>query len=159
MKTSYIIDSDTIHSICPMFDDVMTIIESKTNGQRLLRRSDFTPRDFVNYLPNIAFYELKFDDHNKISDLYCILSGGRIAAFFGEATGKYLRSVAPEDVNIRALERCQFAVDKRREVAVDSQSLALSREYMTISALYVPLENENGDIDKVMVFINEVKDS
>ena len=136
-----------------MFDEVITFFEGKTKGQRMARRSDFTPTELQKYLPNIVLVELKYNDVDKVVDIYCQVCGSKCAALYGEVTGTWLSTFESQDVFIRIKNRCQLVADKCQEIAITTQVLSKDKEHIVLRALYVPLSEDNKRVNKILAFI------
>lgn len=136
-----------------MFDEVVTFFEGKTGGQRMARRSDFTPAELKKYLPNMVLVELKYNDIDEIVDMYCQVCGSKCAALYGEVTSTWLSTFKYPDIFIRIKKRCQLAADKCQEIAITTQVLSKDKEHIVLRALYVPLSEDNKRVNKILAFI------
>ena len=144
---------EKIHEIGPMFDEVMTFFEGKTKGKRMPERSDFTPVELMKYLPNMTLLELKLDDNGDVEDVFCRVCGSHCAIIYGEVTGIWLSQHDNQEMFKRVRDRCQMVVDKKQEFAVTAQVRSQYQEVVTFRALYVPLAQDNQNIDKIITFM------
>lgn len=136
-----------------MFDEVMSFFESKTKGERMARRADFTPTELLKFLPYMGLLEPKVDDSGNIEDIYCRVCGSKCVILYGELTNSWLSSLEDSQIYSRIKKRCQITYDQHKEFAVSLQVLSKEEEHITIRALYVPLSGDNKIVDKVLVFI------
>lgn len=153
-QAKHVFDRDSIREICPMFEEVMTFFEGKTKGQRMARRADFTPREFKKYLPNMALLELQMDAKNVVSDAFCRVCGSKCTLLYGEVTGTWLSNMEPYEIFERVMERCNIVRKSGHELGVMLQILSIDKNYIVVRGLYIPLSDDTGSIEKILVFVD-----
>ena len=155
-EDDHIYDRDLINEVCEMFDSVMTFFDTKTGNNRMARRSDFTPSDFRKYLSNIALLEFKLDDEGQMEDAFCRLCGSTTTSVYGDLTGTWISDMEIQEAYHRVKNRHKIMTNKQQGLAVKSQILSKSREYVVVRVLYIPLSDDNKAIDKLLLFVDFV---
>ncbi|MEX0299301.1 MAG: PAS domain-containing protein [Kordiimonas sp.] len=133
---------------------MLTYFEKKTKKKRLAKRSDVSPNELKVYLPEICLMEPQYGIDNHVADVKLLLQGTAIANFYGEMTGKMVSTHPSPEVGERIKLSCQNCIDRRAPLAARAEALSRDKAYLRLTALYVPLSEDNNHIDKLFVHVN-----
>ncbi len=136
---------------------ILAYFHDKTEGKRLVCRSDLKPNEMVKYLPNVALYDIEYDDRGEVSDVICRLFGTVLAGFYGEFTGLSVHSEivknASPDLQYRLLLQVNAAVNYRNAVTSVATASFGCIAGMRIFTLTIPMATNDSDIDKIFMYI------
>lgn len=135
-----------------MTDFFLDLWRSKGGEQKTISRADISPMEMKQYLEHVVLMDVVRDQDTW--RLQVRLIGGHVATFYGEITGKDIREME----NSKAVERIYFIsgrVIERQEPAMTvSPAFSPDKLYMEAVALYVPLFNKDGEVNKIMVAVH-----
>jgi len=143
----------------PEVDGILRYFDAKTKGKRLAERSDVSPVELKDKLPNICVMVPIYDASGALSDVIIKLIGTTLVDFYGEMTGKSIfKHPAPEVAEriFISVERC---IKERAPVAAEAFSLSKAKSYLQVTALYVPLSSDGKTIDQLFLYTTVKRNS
>lgn len=136
---------------------ILNYFNAKTGRKRLVSRSDLNPMEMVKYLPNIALFDVEFDEQGNLSNIIPRLLGTAISDFYGEFTGVSVHSDviknASPNLQDRLTAQVQAAINHRDAVSTLASASIESKMGIRISTLVIPMSQNNSDIDKIFLFL------
>ena len=137
---------------CDAGRSLMRFFEQKTGGERLVKRSDFTPRDIQPYITNIFLFDVVYGENGEAVDAIVRLMGSALVTFFGEYTGKSILS-HPSSASERFLKTMQLTVEHRCNIIGRAEQNEPSKPYYKIESLSVPISDDGTLINKMLVHL------
>ncbi|WP_262693156.1 PAS domain-containing protein [Kordiimonas aquimaris] len=134
------------------FAEVLAYFDKKTDGLRLPRRADLNPSDLKPYLPEVSLFDLIYNAHNEVEDVYLRLLGTRLDDFYGAHTNKKISESLHPYVFKRILQSSRYCVDVREPIVVTADALSPNKDFVTVTILYVPFSTDGQLIDQVFVY-------
>ncbi len=153
-RTVEFIDAENLRATDKIVDKMLTYFDEKTEGKRFPKRRDVSPNELKVYLPEICLMEPQYGLDTHVADVKLLLQGTAIANFYGEMTGKMVSSHPNSEVGERIILSCQNCINKRAPLAARAEALSRDKAYHRLTALYVPLSEDNNHIDKLFVHVN-----
>ncbi len=138
----------------PMVDRVLSYFEARTEGARIARRSDINPSEMKDLLPDVCILELEKDAAGALEDIVIRLMGTNVVSFYGELTGKSIFTHPSSLVAERIFKSAAFCLERHRPVIVQAFTLSEEKNHLKVSVLYVPLSENNSDIDRFFTHVS-----
>lgn len=136
---------------------ILDYFNSKTNKKRLITRSDLNPTELVKFLPNIALFDISYDEQGGLSNVIARLLGTAISDFYGDLTGASVFSDvvknASPDLQDRLLAQIKAALKYKNAVTTLASASLESRTNIRIITLTIPMSTNGADIDKVFMYL------
>ena len=129
---------------------LLSLLDKKTGGRRLLRRSDFSPGYLRAFLPDLMILELIVDATGRVEDAIVRLMGTSLAAFYGEETGNSVL-VHPSQAGARAIRTADEARRRRQTMVSQVVQVRPDRPKIDIRNLLMPMENNQGEVEQALV--------
>lgn len=147
-----LLTGDAIVGQGAMVDFFMDMWHEKGGPDRKIMRRDINPAKMKRYLEHLVIMEVM----NRDSDWSLIvrLTGGYVTNFYGELRGKDVRDMKNTQAVARIYQACARVLDLKEPVLTISPAFAPERLYLEAVALYMPLFDETGEIDKVLTCVN-----
>ena len=82
------------------------------------------------------------------------LIGTHVANYYGEIGGKYIDKMENREAVKRIYNTCKDVVESRVPVLSVTQSIAQDKIHLYGYALYMPLFNQEGVVDKILVSVD-----
>lgn len=143
-------DADAVRSTSARVDELLRYFEEKTEGSRLPRRADISPRDLKKFLPELFIFQVLYDDAGKVEDLLVQLMGTTVANFYGEITGQTVSDGAPSpEVTERIFVACRSMLASGRPVVAEVSSLSEEKNHLRVQVLYIPMSEDGTLIDRI----------
>jgi len=134
-------------------DRMLSYFERKTQGARLARRSDVNPSELKDFLPEICFFSLVYDEEGAVSDAIVRLEGTSATSFYGEFTDQSVRNHPSPEVSERILTAARKTVENRCPFFSEAASLSEGKDNLMAKALYVPMAEDGIHIDRLFIYI------
>ena len=135
----------------PMMDFFLDFWRRNGGADKSVSRADISPAEMKQYLEHIVLLDVGRD--RDTWNLNVRLIGSHVSAFYGEITGKDVREMK----NSKAVERIYFicgkVLERNEPVMTLTPAFAPDKLYMEALALYMPLFNKDGEINKIMVAV------
>lgn len=138
----------------PMVERILSYFEARAEGARLAKRSDINPVDMKDILPDVCILELEKDADGVLEDIVIRLMGTNVVSFYGELTGKSIFTHPSSLVAERIFKSAEFCLGRRRPVLVQAFTLSEEKNHLKVSVLYVPLSEDNSDIDRFFTHVS-----
>lgn len=132
---------------------IVKYFEEKTGGKRMARRSDIDPVELKHFLPRICIFEPIFAPDGGLDDISVRLIGTETASFYGELTGKKIKSHPAKEVVERIFSSVGLLLESRRPVTGFARELSGEKNHLRIRSLFVPLSTDGETIDKIFVYV------
>jgi len=117
-------------------------------------RKDIRPSDLTQYLEHLVLMDVQNSDGDFA--LHVRLIGTFVASYYGEISGKDVREMA----NKQAIDRIYYAagqvLKKSEPLLTVAPGFAADKQYLEAYALYMPLYDAKGEIEKIMAAIDIV---
>jgi|GEM_PF-1294389 len=131
---------------------LMYFFDEKTAGKRLIRRSDFTPREIQPYITNVILLDLIYDEEGEATDAIVRLMGSALVTFLGEYTGKSILS-HPSSASDRFLRTMQLTVKHRCNIIGTAEQNEPDKPHYRVESLSVPISDDGTLINKMLVHL------
>ena len=128
---------------------LMELVHNRTGGKRMLQRSDFSPKDIKDLLPNIILFEVVYDQDGTVKDGIIRLIGSALSSFYGNFTG---RSVLDHSASTGK----RFLMSAHSIITSELPSLGTADEAVSEMPFYkvktclVPIADKAGKIIQIM---------
>lgn len=138
--------------------ELLAYLDGKTGGRRLPGRTDIEPADLKPHLPYLCIAEIEYDEAGRPVDFVFRLVGTRVAATYGEVTGKRASEYDNPDVQERFFLFVRRAMESREAVVGEAKRSAAGSKIAGSSpapnalALIVPLSSDGDHIDQILVY-------
>lgn len=136
---------------------ILDYFKAKTEGQRLINRSDVLPAELVKYLPNIALIDLEYDEQGNLSNFVARLMGTLIADFYGDFTGASVHSDIVKNsapgVQDRLFAQVRAAIEHRNGITAKASASFENSSGLRINTVFIPMSPNNRDIDMVFIYV------
>lgn len=141
---------------------LLDYFNSKTKQKRLIKRADLNPVELVKYIPNIALYDISYDEQGELDNIIARLLGTAISDFYGNFTGvsvfsDVIKNASP-DLQDRLLAQIKAALKYKNAITTLASASIESRTNIRIITLVIPMSTNGTDIDKVFMYL-EVESS
>jgi len=147
-------DAEEHRADMPMVERILGYFEARTEGKRLARRSDINPSDMKDILPDVCILELEKDADGMLEDVVIRLMGTNVVSFYGELTGRSIFTHPSSQVAERIFKSAGFCLVRHRPVLVQAFTLSEEKNHLKVSVLYVPLSENNADIDRLFTHVS-----
>lgn len=159
--------SASVFEITEVTDDTSDLTEgqkylldyfnSKTKQKRLIKRADLNPVELVKYIPNIALYDVSYDENGELNNIIARLLGTAISDFYGDLTGASVFSDvvknASPDLQDRLLAQIKAALKHKNAITTIASASIESRTNIRILTLVIPMSTNGTDIDKIFQYL------
>ena len=136
----------------PLTDFFLDLWRQKGGEQKAISRADITPREMKQYLEHVVLMDVVRDQNTW--RLQVRLVGSHVANFYGDITGKDIRVME----NSKAIERIYFisgkVIEGKEPAMTVSPAFSPDKLYMEAVALYMPLFDKDGEVNKIMVAVH-----
>ena len=160
LKKSIFEITEVTEDICTLTESqkfILNYFKTKTEGKRLVCRADLNPVEMVKYIPNIALFDLEYDEQGNLSDIISRLLGTAISDFYGELTGISVFSDrvkdASPDLPDRLLAQVQAAIKHRNAITTVASASFENSTDIRILTLVLPMSHNNSDLDKIFMYL------
>jgi len=154
LVTFTMVDAADVRGKDDIVDRVLTYVESKTKGGRFATRADIRPDEMKDLLPNMCFFVPVFDEDGELEDVNIPLMGTNVVRFYGELTGKNVRSHPNPEVSNRIMVTVAQILKKRCPTLAESKVLSSDKTHLAVRAIYVPMSEDGENIDRFLVLLN-----
>ncbi len=120
---------------------------------KLPSRKDIHPRHLIKYLENVVLMDCEFNSHGKLI-LHMKLMGTHVTAHYGELTGKTLDDMTNKDAVRRINHTSQLVITEKQPILGITPGYTNEKLFMEAAAIYLPLFNDKGDVNKIMVSVD-----
>lgn len=148
-----VIDYDDIRGRLPMADFFLDIWQKKGGESRTITRGDLSPVEMKKYLEHVVLLDVTLSDTGNLG-LLVRLIGGHVSGFYGEITGKDVRDMENEKAIERIYHGCGVVFQSGKPVMTNASAFSPDRHYLEASALYLPLFDKDGMVNKIMVAVH-----
>jgi len=131
---------------------LMRFVNGKTQGERLLRRSDFSPVDLKSYLTNIMILDLKYDAGGQPVDGIVRLMGSDLSSFYGEFTGRSVMD-HPSESGQRLLIVADLVCKTKSMVIGNAEQGMPNQPLRKIVTLTVPIADDGMHINQLLILV------
>lgn len=143
-------------SLHPEHAALVAFFDTRTNGTRLARRSDFRPEELVAFLERMSLVEPVLDADGTLVDARFRLMGSAIATAYGEMTGRLGSEYSNPEVVVRFFEGMNLALKHRTTIighakGRNSDGIAATSPAPDANVLFLPLEDDDGQITQVLL--------
>jgi len=152
--TFTVVDAAEVRGKDETVDRILSYVEDKTGSARLFpKRSDIRPADMKDLLPDICFFVPVHDDNGELEDVHIPLMGTNVVRFYGELTGRGVRSHPNAQVSSRILATVSQILKDRCPALAESKVLSSDKQHLAVRALYVPMSEDGQNIDRLFVYL------
>jgi len=130
---------------------IMAYFEEKTGGNRLPRRSDISPLDLKDILPEVVFIVPVFNDEGACYDATVKLEGTEVSAYYGEFTGKSIFDHSSSVVSKRIFEAVQKVLSGNCAIVAKTGTMKNQELRLRVKTLYAPMAEDGMNIDQIFV--------
>ncbi|NVJ96930.1 MAG: PAS domain-containing protein [Alphaproteobacteria bacterium] len=127
---------------------VLSYFDERTGGKRLPSRTDISPRELTDLLPNVVMLTVVRDDAGAICDAVLTLMGTSVVEFYGEYSGRSIFEHPAPQVGERIMMSMRESERRRAPVVGEAYQLSEEKNHLRVTILYVPLEEESGQIER-----------
>jgi len=115
-------------------------------------RDDIHPKHFKPYLSRVVLLDVK---RSKIATSYKVrVIGTNVAAYYGEITGQDVRTMPSEAAATRIYDVCNKILKGQKPILTRTCGISDNKKHLIAWALYMPLFNNNGDVEKILVYVD-----
>lgn len=132
---------------------LVEFVDSKTGGERFLKRADINPAELKDILPDICFFSPVYNDDGEVVDVFINLMGTRAVGFYGEYTNKNVSEHQFPEVAERVTGAIKFVVQNRYPFQAEAEALSSDETYLLVKALYFPMAEDGETIDRILVYV------
>lgn len=147
-----VIDYGEIGNRYDMSDFFLDLWRRKGGEEKKISRADVSPVEMKKYLEHVVLMDVVHETGGW--RLVVRLIGGHVANFYGEITGKDIREME----NSKAIERIYYVSGQVMEHGLPlmtvSPAFSPDRLYMEAIAIYLPLFDGDGKVNKIMVAVH-----
>ncbi len=147
-----IYDYAEIDSPLEMVKFFLDFWRAKGGEDKTITRADISPMELKQYISQVVLMDVVREGNGW--KLIVRLIGGHVSGFYGEITGKDVREMD----NTKAIERiysvCSRMLETEKPIYTVAPALSPDRSYMEALALYLPLFDDEGKINKIMVAVH-----
>lgn len=115
-------------------------------------RADIRPSALKQFLNRVVLMDL-VQDPNRFR-LKVKLIGTHVAAFYGEISGMDIDDMPNDAAAERIYNTCNHVLEHSEPVLSVTTGISKDRVHLEAYALYLPLYNEAGQIDKIMAAVD-----
>jgi hypothetical protein len=119
----------------------LALWQSKAGTRPLPAKSEISPRDLKDFLPNIIIVQRVAENP---SDYVCRLIGSKVAEVVGNSTGKRIEESAPSELAARWIECADLILDGGQPMRFLGRVHLKGSEYLDAENLFVPLADDQG---------------
>ena len=149
--------TDDISGLTDSQKFILDYFNSKTNKKRLITRSDLNPTELVKFLPNVALFDISYDEQGNLSNVIARLLGTAVSDFYGDLSGASVYSDAVKnaspDLQDRLLAQVNAVLKYKNAVTTLASASLESRTNIRIITLAIPMSTNGADIDKVFIYL------
>ena len=155
------IDGDVIVKIAEGPDDprasdtgrvLMKLFAERTDGTRMLKRSDFSPTDLKAGLTNIMITDVKYDENGLPVDAIIRLMGSALTIFYGEFTGKSVLD-HPTESGERYMMDVRMAVETGCMIIGRAERATPDETFLKVISLVVPIADDGVHVNQTLALI------
>lgn len=125
---------------------------SKHENDNLPSRADIKPHEIKKHLDHIVIMDV-FRDQGKFS-LRVRLIGTHVVNFYGEITGKDINEIRNQKAASRIYHMSGLAITQNAPQLSITPAFAPDRQYLEAFAIYLPLYDNEGAIEKILVAVD-----
>ena len=131
---------------------LMKLFLERTQGKRLLNRSDFSPVDLKPFLTNIIILDVVYGEDGLVSDGIVRLMGSKLSAFYGENTGTSVLA-HPSSSGSRFVAGARAAIE-HQTTAIGTATQALpNRPLYRVVTCMTPVADAEGNVVQMLGLI------
>jgi hypothetical protein len=131
----------------PVYERFLSLWKSKVGTKAMPAKSEITPRDLKEFLPDIAVCHRVAENPSRF---VWRLIGTNVAKIVGHHTGKMLEESIPSDFLARWTECGDLILNGGQPLRFLGRVHLKDREYLDAENLFVPLANDEGQPTFVM---------
>lgn len=120
-------------------------------------RKDIKPAEIKQYLEHIVMMDVRPEDGGFA--LHVRLIGTFVANFYGEISGQDIRAMPNKKAADRIYRICKLVLDHKAPLLTLTPALSEDKQHLEALALYLPLFDEAGEIEKIMVCVDVMSKS
>jgi len=128
---------------------LLQLFHDRTGGERLLKRSDFSPVDLKPFLVNIVIMDVVYGDDGLICDGIVRLMGSGLSAFYGEYTGRSIL-LHPSSSGERFIVGARMAVENQCSIIGTAMQAVPNRPLYQIATCMTPVVDEDGKVVQML---------
>lgn len=147
-----LIDGSAIDGRYEIVDFFMSIWRNNGGMTQSIRRKDIKPSEMKRHLDRLVILDVVHVGSSW--HLMVRLIGGYVANFYGEITGKDVREMENTQAIARIYQACARVLELKTPILTVSPAFAPERLFLEAIALYMPLFDEKGNVEKVLVYVN-----
>lgn len=153
-STSFrICEDDAMRRVNEGVGVLLDYFDKKTGGQRLACRDDFDPLELSDLVPRIGLFDFVRNADGKIKDVSLRFQGSENARRYGDVTGKSVREQNIEEVTERVFFLAERISETKEPLVAIIDALSEENSYMRVSALYIPLSDDNVTVNSALLYI------
>ncbi|SDD37787.1 MULTISPECIES: PAS domain-containing protein [Kordiimonas] len=138
----------------PIMDFFYDYWLSKHTGDKLPCRADVRPTEIRKHLDHLVIMDVT-RDHEPFG-LHVRLIGTHVANFYGEISGKDIREMTNQIAANRIYHTSALVLSENVPQLCITPAISPDREYLEAFALYLPLYDDAGEIEKILVAVDVV---
>jgi len=115
-------------------------------------RKHIHPEKMKSYLENLVIMDVQRNDDDIA--LHVRLIGTLVAHYYGEITDKDVNAMPNEGAAKRIYYLCSLVLDEKAPLLTGTPGFAEDKQYLEAWALYMPLFDEAGAIEKILVCVD-----
>lgn len=115
-------------------------------------REDIKPGKMARYLDRVVLMDIQ--ELNGRLALSVRLIGTFVASYYGEITGKDIRAMPNKQAADRIYHICNMVLEQKKPLMTVTPAFAADKQYLEAYALYMPLFDESGSIEKILVCVD-----
>lgn len=125
---------------------------SKHREGHLPCRADIKPTDIRKHLDHLVIMDVQ--RHQHTFSLIVRLIGTHVANFYGEISGKDIKDMTNQVAVHRIYETSKLVLMENSPQLCITPAISPDRQYLEACALYMPLYDEAGEIEKILVAVD-----
>lgn len=117
-------------------------------------RKDIKPAEIKKYLEHIVMMDVQ-QSHGELA-LHVRLIGTFVASFYGELSGQDVRAMSNKGAADRIYRASEQTINHKAPVLTVTPALSKDKQHLEALALYMPLLDAAGEIEKIMVCVDVI---
>ena len=136
----------------PLVDRIYSYWLDKHADGYLPRRADIKPNELIKYLDHLVIMDVMSEGDSF--SLKVRLIGTHVANFYGEIAGKDVSDMPNAKAAERIYHLSKLVLQNKLPQLSITAAVAPGRDYLEAYALYLPLYDAAGEVDKILVAVD-----
>ena len=115
-------------------------------------RKDIKPGELSRYLDRLVILDVL--RHEDGFGLNVRLIGTFVANYYGEISGQDIHAMGNKQASARIYSLCAMVLERSEPLMTVTPAFAEDKQYLEAFALYMPLFDDAGSIDKILVSVD-----